>query len=137
VNEHLTAAQFREISKPVKKPRARPEYDLHCEIVAYINAVWPGNLVHHPANGEHRNKGAAMRLKKMGVRRGVPDLCIPYGMGRVLWMEIKAPRGRASAQQLAFIDRLRALGHTVAIIRSVDDVKNTFKALGIVTKDMD
>jgi hypothetical protein len=135
VTQHLTSAQFREISKPVKKPRARPEYDLHCAVVEYIHSVWPTNLAHHAANGEIRNKATAARLKRMGVRRGVPDLCIPYGRGRTLWLEIKASKGRTSPQQEAFIERLRAFDHHVAIIRSVEDVKNTFKALGIITKE--
>jgi hypothetical protein len=135
VNEHLTAAQFREISKPVKKPRARPEYDLQCAVVAYVNRVWPENMMYHPANGEHRNKATAARLKRSGVRRGVPDLCVPYGGGRHFYMELKSPKGRVSKAQHAYIEQLRRWGHTVAIIRSIDDVRNSFRALGIITKE--
>ena len=135
MNEHFTSAQLRELQRPVKKPRARPEYDLHCAVVEYIHSVWPTNLAHHAANGEIRSKATAAKLKRMGVRRGVPDLCVPYGGGRTLWLEIKASRGRASAQQEAFIQRLRDFDHKVAIIRSVEDVKNAFKALGIITKE--
>jgi hypothetical protein len=46
----------------------------------------------HPANGELRDKATAGKLKGMGVRAGVPDLCFwsPTGLGHFL--ELKRHR---------------------------------------------
>jgi hypothetical protein len=40
-----------------------------------------------------------------------------------------------SAVQFAFIDRLNALGHSWAIVRSIDDARRELAALGIKTKE--
>ena len=40
--------------------------------------AWPGlKLLHHIPNGGSRNQKEALKLKKMGVLAGVPDLHLP------------------------------------------------------------
>ena len=129
----MSAAEYRETVKAPKKGRA--EADVHISIVNYINRVLPHNLMAHPANGEKRSKEAAKKLKCMGVRAGVPDLFIPLGCGKILWLEIKKPGGVLSKPQREYIKKLRDYGHPVAIVESIDDVRNTFKAMGIVTRE--
>ena len=38
-------------------------------------------LLHHCPNGGSRNKAEAVKLKQMGVKAGIPDLCLPVPMG--------------------------------------------------------
>lgn len=37
--------------------------------------------LHHIPNGGSRNKTEAVKLKQMGVKTGVSDLCLPYPKG--------------------------------------------------------
>ena len=134
MSETLTSQQYRETVKPLRN-RKREEETVHVQIVHYINQVLPRNLGFHVPNGEKRGKVTAAKLKRMGTRAGVPDYIIPYGFNRVLWLEIKKPGGKLSKVQREYITQLRDYGHTVAIVESVDDVRNAFAAIGLVTKE--
>ena len=48
-------------------------------------------LLHHCPNGGSRNKAEAVKLKQMGVKVGIPDLCLPVPMGMYngLYIEMK------------------------------------------------
>lgn len=132
----LTSKQYKNISALVKIGRRRDdELRLHKSVVDYINRVMPGHAGFHVPNGERRDARTAAKLKSMGTRAGVPDYCFPCAGGRVLWMEFKAPGGKLSQVQRVFIGLLRDLGHTVAIVESVDDVRNTFRAYGVQTRE--
>lgn len=66
-----------------------------------------------PNQGAGRNK----RLQLEGCKPGVPDLCLPVGRGRYhgLFIELKREGGRASFEQLQWIEALRALGYSALI----------------------
>lgn len=70
---------------------------------------WPelGLLYHIPNEGK-RTAASGARLRRMGLRRGVPDLCLPAARGRYhgLYIELKAVGGRATAEQKEFIEAL-------------------------------
>ena len=84
----------------------------------------------HPPNGGHRRKATAARMKAMGAKAGVPDLCLPvactmrdgtrYG---ALWIELKSKTGRLRDSQRQWRNRLRRHGHAWALCRSFDDAK--------------
>ena len=73
-----------------------------------------GGIFHIP-NGEKRDKITAARLKKMGVKAGVPDLCIPITEGQIVWIELKTQKGRVSKKQQEVIEWLQGLGHEVYV----------------------
>ncbi|MEU8272642.1 VRR-NUC domain-containing protein, partial [Sphaerisporangium sp. NPDC049002] len=50
---------------------------------------------------------------------GIPDLVI-VGHGKILWRELKSESGRTSAEQRAFIERLRCNGADVDVWRPRD-----------------
>lgn len=52
--------------------------------------------------------------------RGLSDLLF-IGNGKVAFIEVKTPTGRPSPEQLSFIERMQALGHSAGIARSVED----------------
>lgn len=69
-------------------------------------------------NGGHRRKATAGRLKAAGVKRGVPDLCLPVPCGahHGLWIELKRETGgRAGPAQQRWHEDLTALGYRVAV----------------------
>lgn len=47
--------------------------------------------LHHIPNGGSRNRAEAVKLKQMGVKSGVSDLCLPYPKGIYcgLYIEMK------------------------------------------------
>ena len=52
--------------------------------------------MYHIPNGGHRNKVTAGRLKAAGVKRGVPDICLPFPLGGYagLYIELKAGKNK-------------------------------------------
>ncbi len=73
-------------------------------------------MLFHIAN-ERSDKVQASILKKMGVKKGVPDLCLPVPSGKYhgLWIEMKTDTGRASTEQLWWISHLEANGYAAAV----------------------
>lgn len=68
----------------------------------------------HVPNDAKRSVGAALRLKAMGMSRGVPDIFIPWPCGEYhgMFVEMKAKTGgRVSPEQNAWIDVLNRLGY--------------------------
>jgi hypothetical protein len=78
-------------------------------------------------NGGKRSLITAARLKKEGVKAGVPDICIIHE-GQTFFLEVKRPKtpgsakGRLSAVQKDMIERLKTACAEVAVVYSVADV---------------
>ena len=74
----------------------------------------------HPANGEHRDKRTAAKLRAMGVQPGAPDFVIVIG-GRVHLLEMKRPGGeKPSKAQRDFLFRAVAAGCETAVAFGID-----------------
>lgn len=105
--------------------RGTPEADIQRAIVAALRAVLPrGAIVHHSA---HEIRGGSEWARKqqaisvgMGVHRGFADLLV-LSQGRILFLEVKAPGGRASIDQQMFCAAVESQGHGYRIVRSVED----------------
>ena len=68
-------------------------------------------LLFHIPNGADRHPAVAAKLKKQGVKAGVPDLFLPVARGGFhgLWVEMKRQKGgRLSDEQKAWIEALTA-----------------------------
>lgn len=102
------------------------EADIQTAIVAHFRRHYAGRCA-HVANGGYRSKLEAVRLKRMGVEPGCPDLVFWTPRGCYL-MEVKRPDGRLSSAQIAFIEDLRDLCFDVAEVRSLDEAKAAFEA---------
>jgi hypothetical protein len=50
--------------------------------------------------------------------------------GRVMFLEVKAPRGRLSASQEIFHDELQRQGMQVAVVRSQDEAVAALRGAG-------
>ena len=85
---------------------------------AYAQAEYPElELLFAIPNGGHRHKATAGRLRAEGVKRGVPDVCLPIPRGNYagLWIEMKYGRNKPTADQERWIEALRAAGHRVEV----------------------
>lgn len=78
-------------------------------------------LLYHVPNERKCTPAQGQALKRMGVKRGVPDLCLPVPSGKAhgLYIELKsmAKSTRASDAQLWWMDELVAQGYAVAMCR--------------------
>lgn len=77
-------------------------------------------------NGGARNAITGARLKREGVRPGVPDLFLPVARGgrHGLFLELKRRRGGSvSADQRAWLRDLAGQGYHVAVCRGWDEAR--------------
>lgn len=78
-------------------------------------------LLYHVPNERKCTPAQGQTLKRMGVKRGVPDLCLPVPSGKAhgLYIELKSmdKSARASDAQLWWMDKLVAQGYAVAMCR--------------------
>lgn len=107
---------------------------LQASIVSYARLVIRDGIVFAVPNGGKRSISTARTLKATGTLAGVSDIILVF-QGKVLFAEVKTGKGRATPGQLKFMMDVQALGHHAAIWRSIEDVKNTFAALGIKTRE--
>ena len=78
----------------------------------------PEQLLFAIPNGGERNIIVAARMKKEGVRAGVPDLflAVPKGEFHGLFIEMKKPKGgRVSKNQSSMIKLLAAQGYAAKV----------------------
>jgi hypothetical protein len=80
---------------------------------------WPElRLLYAIANGGLRRLGVAGKLKAEGVKRGVPDICLPVARGshHGLYVELKRIGGRPNDKQLEWRAELRQQGYRAEIV---------------------
>ena len=65
-------------------------------------------------------------LQGIGAKKGIPDRIMHY-QGKVHYLEIKLPKGKMSAWQLAFQEQCKADGIGYHIIRSLEDLIEVLK----------
>ena len=97
----------------------KTEHEIQREAVQWIRQHTP-HLVYAIPNGGKRGRAAGARLLVEGMTPGMPDLHIP---ALRLWIEMKTPTGTVSKVQREIHERLKACGQTVAVCRSVEDVR--------------
>jgi len=73
--------------------------------------------LHHIPNGGTRNSAEAIKLKQMGVKRGISDLHLPYPRGKYcgMYIEMKYGKNVTTREQAEFLCDMKAAGHCVAV----------------------
>lgn len=106
-----------------RAPAAKPERELphHIAVADVLRRFARDDVLwFHPANGEHRDKRAAAKLKAMGVQPGAPDFIIVIG-GKVYCLEMKRPGGKKPrGAQRDFLFRAVAAGCETAVAFGID-----------------
>lgn len=85
------------------------------------------DLLFHIPNGEFRMSATAARLKRIGVKPGVPDLFLPVARGSShgLWVEMKRKKGgKVSDEQKAWIDALTKQGYVALVAHGAEEACN-------------
>lgn len=115
--------------------RIQHEAKMQKSIVDYVRAVAPQCLIVAIPNGAQRTASGRPANAVPGLTPGVPDLAVIAPQGKIFWLEVKAEKGRVSDAQLAFHLQLQARSHDVAVVRSIEEVKNAFEIWGIETRE--
>lgn len=101
------------------------EHAHQCALMQWIaieGGNWPDlDLMFAVPNGGDRSMSVAAAMKAEGVKRGVPDLCLPVPRGHYagLWIEMKKPGeerkadGGRSEHQIKWHKRLVKQGYAV------------------------
>lgn len=102
-------------------PTETEEQQALFEWASMMSGVHPElKLMYHVPNEGKRSKAAAGILKSMGLKRGVPDICLPVPRGRFhgLYVELKRVKGgKATKEQLWWLEQLDRQGYAVTICR--------------------
>lgn len=121
-----------------RKRRSNPERAIAAAILQWLQLAIPGAVAwaapnEVPYQADSKRAGWAMMAARRaaGMRKGAPDLTIAIP-GRVVFLEVKSPRGVLSTEQGDFHARLARIGHKVWIVRSVDDARAVFQQYGAV-----
>lgn len=88
-----------------------------------IRERWPElALLHHIKNETTGGAAEVAADKAMGVKKGVPDLCLPVARGGFhgLYIEMKTPSGKASAAQRWWVTRLTEQGYRAVVCHGYD-----------------
>ena len=82
-------------------------------------------LLFHIPNGGYRNEIEAANLKRQGVKRGVPDLCLPVARKGYhgLYIELKTKNGKASEWQEQWLADLNEQGYLAVVCRGSDEAR--------------
>lgn len=77
----------------------------------------PEHLLYHPPGEGVRTPIFAMRLKKVGWRKGMADLqlFVPSVRYHALFIEMKAMKGRPEKEQLEYLADLRSQGYAACL----------------------
>lgn len=98
---------------PPNKNTPPLEHTEQCTFVQWFKMQYPHVLIYAIPNGGKRGIREAVKLKREGVKAGIPDLHIPQWR---LWVEMKRQEGgRVSKDQKEVIEHLEKIGHTVII----------------------
>ena len=103
---------------------AHPEAILQRQVAALLDLS--GLLWCHPANERQCSPAQGARLKRAGVKAGVPDILIfeplPEADGFGVAIELKAPGGYITATQQAWLNELEERGWRCHVCRRLDEV---------------
>jgi hypothetical protein len=97
-----------------------------CALMGRMEWQYPElyDLAFHVPNETRTHISTAVKLKKMGVKAGVPDyfLAVPVGRYHGLWIELKAPdQGCLSKAQKHWMTKLVNQGYAATVAYGADD----------------
>lgn len=123
VPSRLVIGEGSEYTASPRKPKRHEENIIQRPLVRILEKIesYTGLLTFfHVPNQLLRRSDLRKIFHGLGVRSGVPDLVIPIGGGRTLWIELKYGKNDTTDDQDAYLNTLRRLGHLVEIIKAKD-----------------
>lgn len=107
--------------KRVKKAKGPSENEIHMKAWAWCQKAHPSLLIFHVANERKAPVQYHLKLKRLGVLKGVADfLAFPVD-GRKIAIELKDGKGVQDADQIKFQRRWEHIGGLYFVARTVAD----------------
>ncbi len=80
-------------------------------------------MLFHIPNGGRRDQIEAKHLKDQGVKKGVPDICLPVARRgyNAMYIELKTERGRPTIEQKWWGERLQTVGNFWTVCHGWED----------------
>lgn len=74
-------------------------------------------------NEGKRSYGLAVHEKKAGLKKAVPDICLPIPKGQfgALYIEMKSAKGKLSIEQQEYLRLLTKFGNRCVVCYNSDD----------------
>ena len=109
--------------KKGKRKNGSPEHDIQVIIVDHLEGMETVPLFSATVGGVRVAMHTALRMKRAGYKKGIPDLLIfePRKGFVGLALEVKTPTGRASDHQKEWQTRLREKGWKAEICKGLND----------------
>lgn len=110
------------------------EHAIQCAVVMWARAMIPQfpelAWLYATPNGGVRNITVAIKLKREGVQRGVPDLFLPVPKRNFhgLFIEMKSLSGRLAPDQARWLDALNERGYMAVVCRGSQAAIDTIKS---------
>lgn len=105
------------------------EATIQKEMIQFCRASDNLKMAFHVNNEGAKSVGQAVQDKKLGTLAGVPDLCIPMGLGRVVWIEVKTLKGKLSRIQSAMHFNMVRLDQEIYVVKGLAEGMTLLKTL--------
>jgi hypothetical protein len=110
---------------PQRPKRQHLEDDLQRQVCQFLTVALPPDATFFSIpNGGKRHPREAARMSGLGLRPGVPDLCVVF-RSRAFFIELKTKNGVQSQAQRAMANKLNYCGADVMLCRSVEDCERS------------
>jgi hypothetical protein len=110
----------------------RAEQHIHRAVVEHLRQRGVRGLVFtHAPNGGYRRRAEAAIFSGLGVRAGVADLLLWHD-GKSFALELKAPGGRATEAQVAFLADMERAGAYTCLAEGLDRALKVLEAWGLL-----
>lgn len=118
MTQHMTVAEWKDASPEISESVEQERLFQWAEgmSVKYPELI---SMYHIPNEGK-RKRSTGARLKRMGLRKGVPDVCLPVARCgcHALYIEMKRLKdGRPTKDQLDWIELLTTQGNMAVICK--------------------
>ncbi len=112
--------------------RRNPEQGIHRAVIQHLQMRGaPGVVFIHVPNGGFRQPTEAAIFKGLGVRAGTSDLLL-WHQGKAFALELKAPGGRATESQLAFLSDMERAGAYTCLAEGLDRALKVLETWGLL-----
>jgi hypothetical protein len=106
------------------------EHAIQSAIVQYLDVVLPVSIRCVAVSNNPRSKATGAREKARGMRKGFPDLLLTGAFHGLL--EVKREGSYLRPEQKAWRDWASEQHVPYAVVRSIDDVRETLTAWGVL-----
>lgn len=113
-----------------REPEKRSEYGEQVALFDWANiseAQYPALCVMFATlNGVRLTPGLAVKTKRAGMRRGVPDVWLPYPAGkyRGLVFEMKIRGNKCTPEQANYLTRMKLFGWKTGVCYSFEEARD-------------